>query len=188
MGQQIRRQLITGLLMTVTLLVLLGLVYPVVMTAISQAVFTHRANGSLVKRDGRYVGSSLIGQTFTQPEYFHPRPSAAPADASGGSNLGPSSQKLIDEVDQRAATYRQENGLGADASVPIDAVTASASGLDPQISVANARIQARRVAAARNVPVERVLALVDEHTQRRQWGFLGEDAVNVLTLNLALDR
>jgi K+-transporting ATPase ATPase C chain len=200
-----RRQLLTGLLMTVALTVLLGLVYPLVVTAVAQVAFKDKANGSLVRRDGKIVGSALIGQQFTKPEYFHPRPSAAGYDAlaSGGSNLGPSSDKLlhgvaddpstpdVDEsfagVEQRVAAYRDENGMKDDEAVPVDAVTASASGLDPQISVANARIQARRVAEARGIPVAEVLKLVEAHTQHRQWGILGEDAVNVLTLNLALD-
>ena len=192
MGQQIRRQLITGLLMTVSLVVVLGLIHPIVITGISQVVFKDRANGSLIKRDGHVVGSSLIGQTFSRPAYFHPRPSAAGNGydplASGGSNLGPSSTKLLDSVSDRVAAYRQENGLDASDSVPVDAVTASASGLDPDISVANARIQAKRVADERNLPAEQILKMVEEHTQHRPWGFLGEDAVNVLTLNLALDK
>jgi len=187
-----RRQLVTGLLMTVVLLALMGLAYPLATTGVAQVLFHDRANGSLVQEDGVVVGSSLIGQTFTEPQYFHPRPSAAGDGydglASGGSNLGPSSQTLQDEVAQRITDYRSENGLSADTAVPIDAVTASASGLDPQISVANARLQAPRVAETRGVPVEAVMAAIDDHTQGRQWGFLGEEAVNVLELNLALDR
>jgi K+-transporting ATPase ATPase C chain len=188
-----RRQLVTGLLMTIVLIVLLGLAYPLATTGVAQVLFHDRANGSLVEdANGAIVGSSLLGQLFTEPQYFHPRPSAAGDGydplASGGSNLGPSSQELQDQVAQRIADYRSENDLAADTPVPIDAVTASASGLDPQISVANARLQAPRVAAARGVAVDAVLAAIDDHTQGRQWGFLGEAGVNVLDLNLALDE
>ncbi|HEY7137050.1 MAG TPA: K(+)-transporting ATPase subunit C [Acidimicrobiia bacterium] len=193
-----RRQLVTGLFMIIVLTVLTGLVYPLVMTGVAQVAFHDRADGSLVKRNGKIVGSSLIGQNFTDakgnplPQYFQPRPSAAgdgyDAMASGGSNLGPSNQKLLEAVAKRAADYRQLNGLAADAKVPADAVTASASGLDPDISVANARLQAPRVATARNLPVATVQKLIGEHTDARQLGVLGEKTVNVLDLNLALDR
>lgn len=204
-----RRQLVTALLMTIALTLLLGIVYPLVVTGIGQVAFNKRADGSFVENaDGKVVGSSLIGQSFTQPEYFHPRPSAAGDGydglASSASNLGPSSTKLLDgekddpatkDVDEsfagvrgRVAEYRKENGLPPRADVPVDAVTASGSGLDPQISVANARIQARRVARTRGVPLDQVLGLVAGHTQSRPLGVLGEKAVDVLTLNLALDR
>jgi K+-transporting ATPase ATPase C chain len=188
-----RRQLVTGLLMTIALTLVLGIAYPLVVTGVSQAAFSRRANGSFVKNAaGRVVGSSLIGQRFTNPQYFHPRPSAAgngyDALASGASNLGPSNPKLLDDqVRPRIADYRRENLLPSNAMVPVDAVTASASGLDPHISVANARIQARRVAGARDLTLAQVLRLVASHTQSRQWGVLGEKTVNVLTLNLALD-
>ena len=188
-----RRQLVTGLLMTIALTLVLGIAYPLVVTGASQAAFSRRANGSFVKSAaGRVVGSSLVGQRFTNPQYFHPRPSAAgngyDALASGASNLGPSNPKLLDDqVRPRIADYRRENLLPSDARVPVDAVTASASGLDPHISVANARIQARRVAGARDLTLAQVLRLVASHTQSRQWGVLGEKTVNVLTLNLALD-
>jgi|SRR5690242_7068567 len=195
----LRRQLVTGLFMIIVLTVLTGLVYPLIMTGVAQVAFHDRADGSLVKRDAKVVGSSLIGQNFTDakgsplPQYFQPRPSAAgdngyDAMASGGANLGPSNRKLLDDVAKRAADYRQLNGLAADAKVPADAVTASASGLDPDISLANARLQARRVATARNIPVGTVQKLIDEHTDARQLGVLGEKTVNVLDLNLALDR
>ncbi len=195
----IRRQLITGLLMTVALTVLLGLIYPLAVTGISQVFMQSRANGSFVKENGKIVGSSLIGQNFTDakgnplPQYFQPRPSATSNGsynglASGGSNLGPTNSTLIDDVKQRAAAYRTFNGLAPDTQVPIDAVTASASGLDPAITVANARLQAARVAKARNLPVSEVEQMINEHTQGRQLGFLGEQTVNVLDLNLALDR
>ena len=188
-----RRQLVTGLLMTIALTLVLGIAYPLVVTGVSQVAFNNQADGSFVENaGGKVVGSSLIGQSFTKPEYFHPRPSAAGAGydalASSASNLGPSSQKLLAGVRQRVAEYRRQNGLAPRARVPVDAVTASGSGLDPQISVANARIQARRVARARGLPVDQVLRLVAAHTQSRPLGVLGEKAVDVLTLNLALDR
>jgi K+-transporting ATPase ATPase C chain len=188
-----RRQLLTGLTMTVAMTVLLGLAYPLVVTGIGQVVFHQRANGSLVRQGGRVIGSSLLAQDFTQAKYFQPRPSAAGKDgydptASGGSNLGPSNPALLKLVADRVAAYRKTNGLAADAPVPVDAVTASFSGLDPQISVANAAIQARRVALARRVPLDRVLALVRAHTENRPLGVLGEKVVNVLAVNLALDR
>jgi potassium-transporting ATPase KdpC subunit len=193
-----RRQLLTGLLVTVALTVLVGLLYPLAITGVSQVFFSRQANGSLVEQRGKVVGSSLIGQSFADakgnpiPRYFQPRPSAAgngyDALSSGGSNLGPSNKELLDAVSQRVKDYRALNDLGPHTAVPVDAVTASASGLDPHISVANARLQAPRVARARNLPLTRVLGLVDAHTQDRQLGFLGEKTVNVLDLNLALDR
>lgn len=187
-----RRQLPAAFGMLLVLTVLTGLVYPLVVTGAGQALFEDQAEGSLLERDGQLVGSRWIGQSFTRPEYFHPRPSAAgdgyDGGASSGSNLGPTNQVLLDEVAERIAAYRQENGLASDAPVPVDAVTASASGLDPDISVANARLQAPRVAAARNLPLDRVLDAVDDHTDPRGLGFLGEEGVKVLSLNLALDR
>jgi K+-transporting ATPase ATPase C chain len=194
----LRRQLVTGLLMTVVMTVLLGLAYPLAVTGISQGLMSKRANGSLVKANGTVVGSSLIGQSFADadgkplPKYFQPRPSAAgdgyDAMASSGSNLGPSNAKLLEAVAQRVAEYRTLNGLAADAKVPVDAVTASGSGLDPGISLANARLQAARVAKARDVSPGAVARLIDQHTEGRPLGFLGEQTVNVLTLNLALDE
>ncbi len=192
MSRSLTRQLLTGLRVTALLTVLLGILYPLAVTGVGQALFHDRAEGSLLRRDGRPVGSSLLGQAFAEPTYFHPRPSAAGDGydplASAGSNLGPSNPDLLDAVAARVAAVREENGLAADAGVPVDAVTASASGLDPQISVAYARLQAPRVAGARGVAIETVLRLVDEHTQSRPWGFLGENGVNVLTLNLELDE
>jgi len=186
-----RKQLLPALLMFVALTVLLGIVYPLVVTGIAQVTFSDKADGSLVRRGGRLVGSSLIGQAFTEPKYFHPRPSAAgdgyDAMASGASNLGPTNQDFLKTVAERVAAYRTENGLPAGAKVPVDAVTASGSGLDPHISVANARLQAPRVAQARGLSVAKVEAAIGDHTDTRSLGVLGEDGVNVLGLNLALD-
>jgi potassium-transporting ATPase KdpC subunit len=250
-----RRQLQTGLLMTLAMIVLVGLLYPLAMTGAAQLIAKNKANGSFVTKNGKVVGSSLIGQSFTlkngdpDPRYFQSRPSAAGADgydalASGGSNYGPSNPNLIgnvpgvsidtktnpyanktdrycvpvpatdkngdpitdragntvyeknkdgsyvcdpNTVPERVLSYRKLNGLGPKAKVPIDAVTASGSGLDPAISPANARLQAPRVARVRGLPLARVLALVSAHTQNRQLGILGEETVDVLNLNLALD-
>jgi len=187
------RQLLTAFLVIVVLTVLTGLVYPLAMTGIAQALFPGRADGSLVHDNkGNTVGSSLIGQNFAGPQYFHPRPSAAgsngyDATSSGASNLGPTNQKLINAVAERAAAYRKENGLAADVPVPVDAVTASASGLDPDISLANADLQVARVSAARRISPDAVRALVKEHTHGRTLGIFGEPRVNVLELNMALD-
>ncbi len=190
---QIGAQVRPAIAMVVVLTVLLGLDYPLAMTGIAGVLFPYQAHGSLVTRaDGTVIGSALVGQGFARPEYFHPRPSAAgekgyDATASGGSNLGPTNQKLIDAVKDRATAYREENGLPEDALVPVDAVTASASGLDPDISPANAALQVKRVADARGLPEEQVRRLVEQHTQGRTLGILGEPRVNVLRLNLALD-
>jgi potassium-transporting ATPase KdpC subunit len=187
----LRRQLPAAMGMLIVFTVLTGVVYPLVVTAIGQVAFHDKAEGSLIEVDGEVVGSSLIGQPFTAPEHFHPRPSAAgdgyDAAASSGSNLGPSNPVLLSMVGDRVAAYRAENDLSDETPVPVDAVTASASGLDPHISVANAELQAPRVAAARGLDVDTVLDLVDEHTSGRDLGFLGEQGVNVLELNLALD-
>jgi K+-transporting ATPase ATPase C chain len=249
-----RRQLVTGLLMAITMIVILGVLYPLAMTGAAQLFAKDKANGSFVTEHGKVVGSSLIGQSFTDkdgnpiPRYFQSRPSYAGAGydalASGGSNYGPSNPNLIgnvpgvgidtktnpyanrtdpycvpvqatdkdgnpitnragdpvyeknrdgsyvcdpNTVPERVLAYRKLNGLGPKAAVPVDAVTSSGSGLDPAISVANARLQAPRVAAARHLPLARVLALVSAHTQDRQLGILGEKTVDVLNLNLALD-
>lgn len=187
-----RRQLLPALRLLAVFTVLVGIAYPLFVTGVAQAVFSDQAAGSLVTVDGEAVGSSLLGQVFTGDEYFESRPSAAgdgyDGTSSAPSNLGPSNPDLLATVEERAVAYRERNGLAADVEVPVDAVTASASGLDPHISVANAQLQAERVAAARDLPVEDVLALVDEHTAGRTLGFLGEEGVNVLELNLALDR
>ena len=198
-----RRQLVTGLLVTICLVVLTGVVYPLAVWGVGRVAFRHRTDGSFVTVNGRVVGSALIGQGFADkdgnplPQYFQPRPSAPTSNGkpdpydptnSGGSNLGPSNQQLLDAVAQRVAAYRQFNGLDPAAPVPVDAVTSSGSGLDPDITVANALDQARRVARARGLTLGQVVSLVHRHTDGRPWGILGEKTVNVLDLNLALDR
>jgi potassium-transporting ATPase KdpC subunit len=186
-----RRQLAPALVVFLALTVLTGLVYPLAVTGVAQVAFPGRAGGSLIERDGRVVGSRLIGQPFSSPRYFHPRPSAAghgyDAMASGASNLGPTNPTLLRQVRERRARYRLENDLGPGRRVPIDALTASGSGLDPDISQTNARLQAPRVARARGLALDHVLALVRGATHGRSLGFLGEPGVNVLQLNLALD-
>jgi potassium-transporting ATPase KdpC subunit len=238
----LRRQVLTGLLATVCLVLLLGGVFPLAVWGVGQVAFNRQANGSMVRVNGKVVGSSLIGQTFSDkdgnpmPQYFQPRPSIAgkgyDPTSSGGSNLGPSNPNLVgnnvddplnnpyrtpsdpycvpvpatdgsdgyqknsdgtyvcnpNTVPERALAYRQFNGLAAGAPVPVDAVTASGSGLDPDISEANALDQAPRVASARHLSVDVVVAVVHQHTDSRQLGVLGEGGVNVLDLNLALDR
>ena len=186
-----RRQLLAALGMVLVFTVLTGIVYPVAVTGVARVAFHDKADGSLVTRNGKVVGSELLGQSFSQARYFHPRPSAAgdgyDASRSSGSNLGPTNARFLREVEQRVASYRQENGLPPSAEVPADAVTASGSGLDPNISAANARLQAHRVAAARGIDIDTVVSLIDDHTTGRSLGFLGEQVVNVLKLNLALD-
>jgi potassium-transporting ATPase KdpC subunit len=185
------RQLRTAIMSVLAMAILFGLVFPLVITAIAQAAFHHQANGSLIERNGRVIGSELIGQSFSAPGYFHPRPSAAgngyDASNSGGTNLGPTNAKLISDIKSLTAAYRKENGLPPNAPVPADAVTRSASGLDPDISPANARAQASRVAKARRTTVNEVERIIEANTSGRQLGALGEPRVNVLKLNLALD-
>ena len=180
-------------LLTAVLVVLLCGAYPLAVWAGAQALFPAKANGSLVvDRTGAVRGSALLAQNFGSDKYFQPRPSAAgtgyDAANSSGTNLGPTSQKLADSIKAAVAAYRTANGLAADAPVPADAVTSSGSGLDPDISVANAEIQARRVARARGLPPAQVEALIAAHTTGRDLGVFGDPRVNVLLLNLALDR
>jgi K+-transporting ATPase ATPase C chain len=186
------RQLVPAVLAMALFTVALGVLYPLAVTGVAWVGFRDQARGSLVERDGVVVGSRLIGQHFTGAGYFHPRPSAAgagyDATASGGSNLGPTNPELLEAVARRTVAYRAENGLAPEVAVPVDAVTASASGLDPHISVANARLQAPRVAAARGLAVDQVLGLVDDSTDGRALGILNDPGVNVLALNLALDE
>ena len=213
-----RAQLLAGLRAVVVLTILCGLAFPLFVTLVAQVAFNDKADGSLIERDGKVVGSSLIGQSFTTAEYFHGRPSAAGAPhrartstcstrtvsrrarpfrrirrtsrvvASSASNFGPTNPEFLATVAERVQAYREENGLDENQRVPVDAVTASGSGLDPQISIANARLQAPRVAEERDLSVDEVNDLIDDHTQGRSLGFLGEKGVNVLELNLALDR
>jgi K+-transporting ATPase ATPase C chain len=174
---------------TLVLTVLTGLVYPGIITGLAQLLMPHQANGSLITQNGKTVGSSLLAQSFNGARYFHPRPSAANFDASSSlaSNLGPTSQKLIDRVSGDAAKFRHDNP-GFSGPIPSDALTTSASGLDPHISPAFAESQVARVAAARHITVDQGHALVVAHTESRQLGFMGEPRVNVLELNLDLDR
>lgn len=186
-----RRQLLPAIRMLAVLTVLTGLLYPLALTGAAQALLGDKADGSLLRdRTGRVVGSSLIGQAFSGDQWFQPRPSAAgdgyDPTASSSSNLGPTNPDLLDEVAARVERYRKDNGLAKGAKVPVDAVTASGSGLDPHISVANARLQAPRVARAWGIPLAQVRALIDRHTDGRSLGFLGEPGVNVVELNLAL--
>lgn len=183
-------QLSAGVRMLAVMTVALGLGYPLLMTGFAQLALADRAAGSIVEVDGVAVGSRLIGQEFTEPGYFHGRPSAIGYDAgaSSGSNLGPTNPDHVAAVAEHAASYRAENGLAAEAHVPVDAVTASASGLDPHISVANAKLQAARVATDRGLSEDDVLALVEAHVDRRGMAVLGDEGVNVLELNIALDQ
>lgn len=184
-----KKNLITAVLMTIATTLLLGLVYPLVVTGIAQVIFPKQANGQLIHKDGKTVGSRIIGQGFSGPAYFHSRPSAAgngyDAANSGGSNLGPTNQKLIDRVKGDVASAESDN---PGSPVPIDLVTTSASGFDPHITLAAAEFQLPRVAKERGATVEQLHVLVVKHTEARQLGFLGEARVNVLELNLDLDE
>ena len=184
-----KKNLITAVLMTVATTILLGIIYPLIVTGFAQVIFPKQANGQLIYKDGKLVGSSIIGQGFSGAGYFHSRPSSAgngyDAANSNGSQLGPTNQKLIDRVKSDIATAQADT---PGALVPIDLVTASASGLDPHITPAAAEFQLSRIAKERGVSVDRLRALVTQHTEGRQLGFLGEARVNVLELNLDLDQ
>ena len=183
-----KKNLVTAVLMTVATTILLGIAYPLLVTGIATVLFPANASGQLIQRDGKAIGSRIIGQAFTGPGYFHSRQSAAgngyDAANSGGTNLGPTNKKLIDRVQQDTASLQAENPGN---SVPVDLVTTSASGLDPHISPASAEFQVPRIARERGVPMDEVRQLVAKHTAGRQLGFLGEPRVNVLELNLDLD-
>jgi K+-transporting ATPase ATPase C chain len=183
------RNLITAVLMTIVTTILLGVLYPLAITGISQKLFPEKANGQLIVRDGKVIGSRILAQPFTGAGYFHPRPSAAgngyDATNSGGSNLGPTNQKLLDRVKGDVTSASAEN---PGRPVPIDYVTTSGSGLDPDVSPANAEFQSARVAKERGIDPTQLAALIQAHTQQRQFGLLGEPRVNVLELNLDLDE
>ena len=204
------KQLLPSIRATIVLAILTGLLFPLAITGLAQAMFPKQANGSLIARGGKVIGSELIGQLFARDEYFQPRPSNAGSNgydptASGGTNLGSTNDKLINGVHKKlpngkddpgnfdgvkdlASAYRKTNHLAPDSEVPVDAVTRSASGLDPHISLVNAMLQAPRIAAARKVSEADVSALISAHTEGRDLGFLGEPRVNVLQLNLTLDQ
>jgi K+-transporting ATPase ATPase C chain len=192
MLQNTFRDLRTSIILFVAFSALLGLAYPAAITGIAQVVFEDKADGSILERGGESVGSSLIGQTFAEPHYFHSRPSAAgdgyDASASSGSNLGPTSAALHERVAADLAAIREANGLPADAEIPVDAVTASGSGLDPHITPAYAMLQVRRVAEARGEDEETVRRVVEDYREGSTVWILGEPRVNVLELNLALDE
>ena len=179
--------------MTLVMTVLTGLIYPLAVTGLCQTLFREQANGSLIPLNGQVIGSSLIGQNFTKPEYFQPRPSAAGNDgydatSSQGSNYGPTNQKLIDRVKASVEKFHKDNPGYGGGPLPADLVTASGSGLDPHLSPASAAAQAERVANARRVAIGQIRSVIDAHTEGRDFGFLGEPRVNVLLLNLTLDR
>jgi len=180
------------ILATIVMTILFGLAYPLVFTGLAQVLFPHQANGSLVTVNGKVAGSELIGQSFTKPEYFHGRPSAAgnngyDAANSGGSNLGPTNQKLVDRVKADVQKFRAENP-DYTGPIPADLLTSSGSGLDPHISPASAEAQVARISKARGVTPDRIAELVAKHTDGRQWGIFGEPRVNVLLLNIDLDQ
>ncbi len=183
-----KKNLVTAVLMTIATTILLGIAYPLVITGLATVLFPYKASGQLIQRDGKLVGSRIIGQAFTVPGYFHSRQSAAgngyDAANSGGTNLGPTNQKLIDRVRQDTASLQAEN---PGKSVPVDLITTSASGLDPDISPASAEFQLARVARERGMPANEIRQLVGKHTADRQLGFLGEPRVNVLELDVDLD-
>ncbi|MGO9175750.1 MAG: K(+)-transporting ATPase subunit C [Desulfobaccales bacterium] len=190
--QELLQEIKVSALVTLALLIILCGAYPLVVWGIAQVAFPSQANGSLINVKGQVVGSRWLAQNFSGAQYFHPRPSAAgdtgyDGTSSGGSNLGPLSQKLTDQVKERVEKYRAENNLPAGTLVPADAVTASGSGLDPHISPGNARLQAPRIAQARNLKETTIRSLIAKYRQGPDWGLFGEPRVNVLRLNLALD-
>jgi K+-transporting ATPase ATPase C chain len=192
-GSVFMSELRVSVVATLTLATLLCGVYPLVVWALAQGLFPYQAGGSMIQRSGIVVASELIAQNFESPQYFHPRPSAAgeagyDAASSSGSNLGPLSKKLLDGVKQKVEAYRTENGLAPDALVPADAVTTSGSGLDPHISIQNALLQAPRVAKMRRISNDEIVKMVKAHIEGRDLGVFGEPKVNVLKLNLALDK
>jgi K+-transporting ATPase ATPase C chain len=194
--EMIMKKIITEIRTAVVMTLVIGIIccgiYPALVWGLAQWLFNDNANGSLIVKDSKIAGSRLLARGFTGDPYFHPRPSAAgtgyDAAGSGGSNLGPLSKRLYDSVKERAEAYRRINGLAPDEMVPVDAVTASASGLDPHISPGNALIQAKRVAKARGMSQETVIKLVEHNTKGRRLGVFGEPRVNVLMLNIDLDR
>jgi K+-transporting ATPase ATPase C chain len=187
--QKIAKEIKTAVLIFIAFSLLTGLIYPLLMTGIIQMAIPERASGSLVVMDGRIIGSELIGQNFSGPGYFHGRPSAVGymANGSGGSNLGPTSSKLMEETQNRIESVRLENGLSFDIPVPADLVLASGSGLDPHISVEGAILQVPRIARSRDLPESKVMALVNQSIEPAILGIFGQDRVNVLRLNIGLD-
>jgi len=183
-----RRQLLAGLRMLVILTVVLGVLYPLAITGIAQLTMSNRAGGSLVRANGRVVGSELLGQAFEGNQWFQPRPGSYDPTASGPSNLGPTNPDLSATVTKAIAAVQRQDGIAAGTLIPADAVMTSGSNLDPDISPAYAQLQAARVAAARGIPVQDVLDLIDRQTAGRTFGFMGDPRVNVLLLNLALER
>lgn len=187
----LRNQLRPAIALTFVLMLITGFIYPGIVTGLAQLVFPRQANGSMIESRGQVVGSALIGQAFSSPAYFHPRPSAAGSgyvgDSSGGTNKGPTDRKLVDTLIAAAIDSAVKNDGATKGQIPADMVTSSASGLDPHISPANAALQVSRVARERHLSPDQVRALVAAHTEGRQFGFLGEPRVNVLLLNLALD-
>lgn len=187
------KELEKSVLLFSSLALVCGLAYPLTMNFIGNSAFASEAKGSLIYEGKTAIASTLIAQNFTQPNYFHPRPSAAGSDgydgaSSSGSNLGYTSQKLHDTIKERVEAYRTENNLSAPQKVPMDAVTASGSGLDPHITLENASIQAKRIAASRGIEESKVIDVIHKNAQKPYWGIIGEEKVNVVTLNLTLDR
>jgi len=184
-----KKNLLIAVLMTIATTILLGILYPILVTFLAQALFHDKANGQLINKDGELIGSRIIGQPFVSDKYFHSRPSAAgngyDAANSSGSNLGPTNQKLLDRIKDAVATAQADN---PNAPVPVDLVTTSGSGLDPDISPASALFQIPRIARVRGISQDQVRTLVQNHIQQRQFGILGESRINVLELNLALDE